>query len=129
MVWRCGCRKRDSSPPPAAAFLPPFFDMAAGGGCGGGGAAREVERLPELHGELAQLGVAAERVAAVLLHEGQQRLDVPAQALGGGAAQEGVLHRPQQLMHGVPGQLLEQDFSMVDLRRGERKREDRGRPR
>jgi hypothetical protein len=27
MVWRCDCRKRDSSPPPTA-FFPPFFDMA-----------------------------------------------------------------------------------------------------
>lgn len=47
-------------------------------------------------------------VRADVLDERQQRLDAPAQALGGGAAEQGALHRVQQLPQGLAGQLVEQ---------------------
>ena len=58
-------------------------------------------------GELAELPRGALGVRAEALHERQQRLDAPAQALGGGAAEEGAPHRAQQLPQHLPGELLQ----------------------
>jgi len=79
-------------------------------------AAGQVERLPDPRRKLAELpGRALAGVRAQALDERQQRLDAPAQALRGGAAEQGALHRVHQLPQGLAGQLVEQQ--PVDGRR------------
>jgi hypothetical protein len=73
---------------------------------GRGGAAGQLQRLAHPRRQLPDLPGAA----AAALHEREQRLHAPAQALRGGPAQEGALHRAQHLPQRVPGQLLEDEL-------------------
>jgi hypothetical protein len=57
--------------------------------------AGQVERLPDPRRELAELPRGALGVRDEALEERQRRLDAPAQELGGGAAEQGALHRVQ----------------------------------